>query len=399
MEQVLDIIGRPKRRSVPMTSRPATGSSPSWWAALAPARRTRIVCTLGPASTDRQTLRSMVAAGMDIARFNFSHGSHEIHRALASTVREVAVDLGRPVALMQDLQGPKLRIGALAGRGFIELVDGEQVEIRAAATSTDPMVVPVPHRRLVRALQPHDRVLLGDGEIELLVRSCSADAVSCVVVRGGRLADRKGITAPGRYFPMPILTRKDLSDLAFGRTVGFDLLAVSFVRTGADMDGVRKLTRELGWEVPLVAKLETQEALSNLGAILAASDAVMVARGDLGVQLPLTEVPAAQKEIIRRANLAGLPVITATQMLESMVTSTRPTRAEATDVANAVWDGTDAVMLSAETSAGRHPVPSIQVMSDLCLAAEASPSWRRSAGPGWAVTPGRAAAVTGGPVR
>lgn len=399
MNAMLDITDKPKRRSLLDTSEPATTASPSWWTALAPARRTRIVCTLGPASADAETLKALIAAGMDVARFNFSHGRHDAHRAMAAAVRRIARDLDRPVALMQDLQGPKLRIGALPAKGFIELVEGGQVELRPGASSTETAVIPVPHRELVRALQPLDRVLLGDGDMELTVRAQSGDAVICTVVQGGRLAERKGITVPGRYFPTPVLTRKDLNDLAFGRSLGFDLLAVSFVRSGADMDGVRKLTRELGWDVPLIAKLETQEALAELDAILAASDAVMVARGDLGVQLPLAAVPAAQKEIIRRANLAGLPVITATQMLESMLTNSRPTRAEATDVANAVWDGADAVMLSAETSAGQHPVEAVRVMSELCLVAEANTSWRRSAGPGWTLAPASPAGMEGGLAR
>ena len=235
----------------------------------------------------------------------------------------------------------------------------------------------------MNALQPGDRVLFGDGEIEVRVRSRGIDAAVCEVVRGGALSERKGITVPGRYFAMPILTRKDVADLAFGQSLGFDFLALSFVRTADDVQGARRLCRQLDWNVPLVAKLETQEALWNLDAILAVSDAVMVARGDLGVQLPLAEVPAAQKEIISSANQAGVPVITATQMLESMIASGRPTRAEATDVANAIWDGTDAVMLSAETSAGRDPVEAVRTMSDLCLSAERNAHWRRSVGAGW----------------
>jgi pyruvate kinase len=382
MNRLLDLTDKLSRNQPTNHQRPDTDGR----ATVPTGRRTRIVATLGPASADVETIRRMCAAGMDVARFNFSHGSHEFHRRLAGVVRQVAAESGRPVLLMQDLQGPKLRIGTLPG-GSIDLIDGTEVEVRFASASNDLGVVPVPHRELVRALEPRDRLLLGDGEMELSVLASRGDAAWCAVLRGGRLGERKGISLPGRYFPTPLLTRKDRNDLAFGRSLGFDLLALSFVRTASDLTGVRSLTRELGWEVPLVAKLETQEALLNLDDILVASDAVMVARGDLGVQLSLAAVPAAQKEIISRANQARVPVITATQMLESMVTSSRPTRAEATDVANAVWDGTDAVMLSAETSAGTHPAEAITAMSEFCLAAESNDAWRRGVGAGWHFNP------------
>jgi pyruvate kinase len=365
------------RPTVPLPSLPATRRS-----APATNRRTRIVCTLGPACEDRRILREMTAAGMDVARYNFSHGSHDCHRRLIGEVRQVSAEQGRRVDLMQDLQGPKLRIGALPG-GALDLAEGEAIELRSGSVSAGHLAVPVPHRALLNALQPGDRVLFGDGEIEVRVRSRGVEAAVCEVVRGGALSERKGITVPGRHFAMPILTRKDVADLAFGQSLGFDFLALSFVRTADDVQGARRLCRELDWNVPLVAKLETQEALWNLDAILAVSDAVMVARGDLGVQLALAEVPAAQKEIISSANRAGVPVITATQMLESMIASGRPTRAEATDVANAIWDGTDAVMLSGETSAGRNPVEAVRAMSELCLAAERKGCWRRGVGAGW----------------
>lgn len=324
----------------------------------------------------------MTAAGMDVARFNFSHGSHDRHRQLVNAVRQVAAVQGRAVALMQDLQGPKLRIGTLPGAA-LELVEGEAIELRPGCNCEAHKAIPVPHRAMLRALQPGDRVLFGDGEIEVRVRSREVEAAHCEVIRGGTLGERKGITVPGVYFVLPVVTRKDIADLAFGQSLGFDFLAISFVRTAQDVEGARRLCRELDWSVPIIAKLETQEALWNLDGILAVSDAVMVARGDLGVQLPLAEVPAAQKEIISSANRAGVPVITATQMLESMVASGRPTRAEATDVANAIWDGTDAVMLSAETSAGSHPVEAVRAMSDLCVSAERNAWWRRGVGAGW----------------
>ena len=346
------------------------------------ARRTKIICTLGPATADLDTLRDLVAAGMDVARFNFSHGSHDFHRRLVQLLRQAAAELERPVALMQDLQGQKLRIGTLPGGG-VDLTEGEAASLRWGTRSDDPKIVPVPHVGLLRALRPFDRVLFGDGEIELSVRSTGEAAADCEVVRGGRLGERKGISVPGRWFPMPVLSRQDLDDIAFGHSIGFDFLAVSFVRTAQDVKAVRMVTRELGWPVQLVAKLETREAMWDLELILDEADAVMVARGDLAVQLSIAEVPVAQKTVIRSANNAGVPVITATQMLESMVRSAVPTRAEATDVANAVWDGTDAVMLSAETSSGEHPVDAVRAISELCFAAERNDMWRRGAGAGW----------------
>jgi pyruvate kinase len=343
---------------------------------LAALRRTRIVCTLGPSCRQVETLQEMVEAGMDVARFNFSHGDHEFHRLAAAAVREAAVLAGRPVALMQDLQGPKLRIGALL-YGSVDLVEGRQVELTSVACVGDQNTIPLPHPTLVRALKPGDRVLLADGELELCVRVAGGESALCTVTRGGLLGERKGIAVPGRSFALPVLTDKDMEDLRFGRTLGFDFVALSFVRSAHDVEVGRRAVGRLGWDVPIIAKLETQEALTNLDEILACADAVMVARGDLGVELPIGEVPAAQKDIIRRANLAGVPVITATEMLQSMVTGNRPTRAEASDVANAVWDGTDAVMLSGETSAGDHPGEAVRAMAEICNAAEANASCHR----------------------
>ncbi|TMF90274.1 MAG: pyruvate kinase [Chloroflexi bacterium] len=305
-----------------------------------PMRKTRIVCTLGPSSVEVLTLRRLFAAGMDVARLNFSHGDEATHRAAVKAVRQVAQETGRYVALLQDLQGPKIRTGAL----------------------TEPLV----------------RVLLADGQIELKVRGTHGNGqVTCSVVRGGLLGERKGVAIPGRSLTMPALTAKDKQDLALGAELQFDYVAISFVRSPADVQACREEMERLGWRAPVVAKLEKLQAIRNLRDIIAASDAVMVARGDLGVEMALGEVPAIQKDIINRANRAGVPVITATEMLESMVTSNRPTRAEASDVANAIWDGTDAVMLSQETSTGAHPVEAVRAMSRICLAAENHPAYLR----------------------
>ena len=340
-------------------------------------RRTRIICTLGPASSSRAVVRALIAAGMDIARINFSHGIADEHREMVATVRAVAAQMGRHIALLQDLQGPKIRTGRLA-HAPVRLRRGEPVTLTARPVVGDQTLIPVSHPAFLRSLIPEEKVLLADGEIELRVRSVKgADAV-CTVVRGGLLGERKGIAAPNCPIRLPALTAKDLDDLRLGAELRFDYLALSFVRSAADLVTCRRALRRVGWEVPLIAKLERPQALLHLDEILTHADGVMVARGDLGVELSLAEVPAAQKDIIEHANLRGVPVITATEMLESMVSSNRPTRAEASDVANAIWDGTDAVMLSQETSVGAHPVESVRAMAAICRAAESHPTYQRA---------------------
>jgi pyruvate kinase len=313
----------------------------------------------------------------------------ETQRESVRLVREAAAAAGRHVALLQDLQGPKIRTGSLAPP-LVRLLRGRRVTLTARQVTGGVDLVPVSHEELIQVLRPHDRVLLADGEIELRVIAVEAGDADCVVVRGGMLGERKGVTAPGRPLDLPPLTEKDLRDLRLGAELGFDYLALSFVRTASDLGACRGALDGCGQRTPLIAKLERAAALRNLKEILEAADGVMVARGDLGVELPLGEVPAAQKDIIQRANRAGVPVITATEMLESMVTSNRPTRAEASDVANAIWDGTDAVMLSQETSVGAHPVESVRAMARVCLAAESHPSYQRAR-----PSPGREAGSVG----
>ena len=343
-------------------------------------RRTRIICTLGPASASRATLRSLVSAGMDVARVNFSHGTADEHRATVAAVRAVAASMGRHIALLQDLQGPKIRTGRLHDAP-VRLRRGEDVTLTARNVVGDASLVPVSHGALIASLIPEERVLLADGEIELRVRAVKGREAHCVVVRGGLLGERKGITAPNCPIRLPALTDKDHADLALGAELAFDYVALSFVRSAQDLVACRRAMHEAGWNAPLIAKLERPQALKELDGILSHAQGVMVARGDLGVELSLEEVPAAQKDIIDRANRRGVPVITATEMLESMVTSNRPTRAEASDVANAIWDGTDAVMLSAETSIGAHPVESVRAMAAICRAAEDHPSYQRALTP------------------
>ena len=356
---------------------------------MSPVRRTRIVCTLGPASGSAAVLRTMISAGMDVARLNFSHGDHATHRQVAADVREAAEAADRPIALLGDLQGPKIRTGPLES-AFIRLVRGRTVILTGESRTRRAQDAPsegapqavnhieISHPELVEALQRGDHVLLDDGRIVLVVRSVGGRQAECSVVRGGLLGERKGVSVPGRPLPMPALTEKDLEDLKLAVELQVDWVALSFVRQPEDVLLCQKHLGDLACKTPVIAKLEKLEAIRNLSKILEVADAVMVARGDLGVELKLGDLPAVQKDVIDRANRAGVPVITATEMLESMVTSNRPTRAEASDVANAIWDGTDAVMLSQETSVGAHPVEAVRAMARICLSAERHPDYQRA---------------------
>jgi pyruvate kinase len=323
----------------------------------------------------------MVHAGMDVARLNFSHGDPETHRLAARHVREAAEAAGRPIALLGDLQGPKIRTGALDS-AFKRLVRSRTVTLVSAGTPADPDPgmdrIEVSHPELIQALHVGDRVLLDDGRIELVVRALASGRAECKVVRGGLLGERKGVSVPGRSLPLPALTEKDLDDLKLAVELGVDYVALSFVRKAEDVAACQDQLRALGCRAGVIAKLEKLEAIHNLESILGVADAVMVARGDLGVELKLGDLPAIQKEVIDRANRAGVPVITATEMLESMVTSNRPTRAEASDVANAIWDGTDAVMLSQETSVGAHPIEAVRAMARICQSAQRHPGFERA---------------------
>jgi pyruvate kinase len=338
-------------------------------------RRTRIVCTLGPSSASPSVLRAMLQAGMDVARLNFSHGDPTTHRQAAADVRAAAEAADRPVALLGDLQGPKIRTGPLES-AFQRLVRGRRVFLTGSPRAAENEIE-ISHPELVDALRPGDRVLLDDGRIELKVRNVQPGRAECSIIRGGLLGERKGVSVPGRPLPMPALTEKDLEDLKLAVELGVDYVALSFVRHPEDVLACQRQLSELNCRTPVIAKLEKLEAIHQLGKILEVADAVMVARGDLGVEIELGELPAVQKEVIDHANRAGVPVITATEMLESMVTSNRPTRAEASDVANAIWDGTDAVMLSQETSVGAHPVEAVRAMARICESAQRHPAFQR----------------------
>jgi pyruvate kinase len=332
------------------------------------ARRTRIVATLGPATESPAVLRRLLAAGVDVARINFSHGTADDHLARVARLREAAADLKRNVAILVDLPGPKLRVRLPAPR---ELTEGSEIGFAAAAEAkvADDIVITEPE--LLRDVRVGHRVLLDDGRLQLEVVGTGTDRVTARVTAGGTLSPNKGLNLPDTPLTIPALTDRDREAVAVAARAGVDWLALSFVRSGDAADDLRREARAVGLDVPVLAKIERPEAVDRAGEIILAFDGVMVARGDLGVEIPLERVPTVQKEIISLARSAGKPVITATDMLDSMREHPRPTRAEASDVANAIYDGTDAVMLSGETAAGRYPVEAVGCMSRIAAEAEA----------------------------
>jgi pyruvate kinase len=332
-------------------------------------RRTKIVCTIGPACNSRADLDRLVGAGMDVARLNFSHGTLGEHGEVIRAIREGEREWGRPITILQDLQGPKVRLGVFAG-GCADLVTGERFTLSAHAATGTAARAPISHPEFLSVVRPGDQVWMDDGMIQLVVEHVEDGEVHCRVASGGMVSDHKGVSLPRLPPQTSTLTAKDREDLRFGVAHGVDYVAVSFVRSAADIEEVRGVLRELGAEVPIVAKLERAEIVPNLAGILARVDAVMVARGDLGVDVPLEDVPIIQKDVIRQARLGKVPVIVATQMLESMVSHVRPTRAEVSDVATAIFDGADAIMLSAETATGRYPVESVEMMARIAERAE-----------------------------
>ena len=333
--------------------------------------RTKIVCTLGPASDDEATVRAFVQARMAVARINFSHGTYDDHGRRIATVRRVASEAGRAVAILADLQGPKLRVGLLPSEGM-DLVEGETVILANEQSPSRPDLIPLPHPEVLQEVRNGDRILLDDGLLELQVLKGDGQQVWAKVVAGGVLKSRKGISLPHTGLQMPSITDKDRQDAAFAVEQGVDYFGLSFVRCASDVEHLRAYLRELGSDIPIIAKIEKPEALDCVNEILAASDGLMVARGDLGIEAPAEEVPIAQKRIIRACNRASRPVITATQMLDSMIRNPRPTRAEASDVANAILDGSDAIMLSGETAVGRYAVESVRTMARIAEVTERS---------------------------
>jgi len=338
-------------------------------------RKAKIVATIGPASADDAVLERMLLAGMDVARLNFSHGNYYEHAARTASLRHLAEELEHPLAILQDLQGPKIRVGRLSSP--LELIPGQTVGLYREGDkhrlTDDGARIPVDFSELFGRISTGDRILLDDGRISLTVTEAGKDTIAARVNNEGVLSSHKGINLPGIRLDIPSFTEKDAADLEFGLSLGVDYVAMSFVQTAQDVLSVRQAIENGQVESPpaLIAKMERPQALENLEEILAVADGVMVARGDLGVEMPPEEVPLAQKRIIQQANRLGKIVITATQMLESMLHEPLPTRAEASDVANAIFDGTDAVMLSGETAAGEYPVESVQMMNRIVCRAEA----------------------------
>jgi pyruvate kinase len=333
-------------------------------------RRAKIICTVGPSCNSEVLLRDLMRLGMDVARLNFSHGTHEEHGRVIERLRRAAEKEDRTICILQDLQGPKIRTGELKGHTHVTLKAGSKVTITPRGVEGTASLISTTFRDLAREVQTGARILLSDGLIELRVSRVRGDDVECEVINGGPLGEHKGINLPGIALSIPALTEKDRADLEFGLKHGVDMIAVSFVRSAADVGIAKQLIAAHNSDVPVIAKLEKPQALEHLEEILEATDGVMVARGDLGVEMPPEKVPIIQKRIIHRASEWRKPVITATQMLESMVENPRPTRAEASDVANAIFDGTDAVMLSAETASGRYPREAVTMMARIVVEAE-----------------------------
>ncbi|AFY69320.1 pyruvate kinase [Thalassoporum mexicanum PCC 7367] len=333
--------------------------------------RTKIVATIGPASSSRAMIKQLIESGMAVARLNFSHGSYEDHANTIATIRQLSQELGKPVTLLQDLQGPKVRVGHLPNGG-IPLEEGiEYFLVPIEEFRGEENIIPIDYPHLATEAEPDTQILLDDGLLELRVIEVNHQAVKCEVVKGGMLASRKGVNFPSLNLQLPSMTEKDEQDLQFGVEKGIDWVALSFVRQVQDIRSLKELLTKLGAATtPVIAKIEKPQAIDNIEAIVAECDGIMVARGDLGVEMSPEKVPLLQKKIIRLCNQQGIPVITATQMLQSMIDNPRPTRAEASDVANAIIDGTDAVMLSGESAVGQYPTQAVEIMARIAAQTE-----------------------------
>jgi pyruvate kinase len=335
-------------------------------------RRAKIICTIGPACNSEDAMRDLMRMGMDVARLNFSHGTHDDHAANIERLRVVAQQENRTICILQDLQGPKIRTGRLIGHTPVAIKTGSHVTITPREVDGTPTLISTTFKTLASEMKPGARILLSDGLIELRLISRRGADIICEVINGGFLGEHQGINLPGAALSIPALTPKDRKDLGFGLKHAVDMVALSFVRSAADVLTVKRIIAKHGSSTPVIAKLEKPQALEQLEEIFEASDGVMVARGDLGVEMAPEKVPVIQKHIIRRSAAWRKPVITATQMLESMIENPRPTRAEASDVANAVFDGTDAVMLSAETASGSYPREAVAMMAKIVVEAESN---------------------------
>lgn len=333
-------------------------------------RKTKIICTLGPSVSDKKMIRELILNGMNGARFNFSHGTHESHLQMLEALKSIREELNAPVAAILDTKGPEIRIKSFKNNS-VELKPGAKFTLTVDDVIGDETRVSVTYKNLHREIKKGERILLDDGLIELCVIGISDKNIECIVQNGGVISDNKGINTPDTDENLPALTEKDIEDIRFGIENDFDFIAASFIRTASDVNEIRKVLGEYGGEnIGIISKIENRRGVENIESIIEASDAIMVARGDLGVEIPVQEVPIIQKRIIRKCQNVGIPVIIATQMLDSMIRNPRPTRAEASDVANAVFDGASAVMLSGETASGKYPMESLITMSDIALTTE-----------------------------
>lgn len=327
-------------------------------------RKTKIVCTVGPATDNDDIMREIMLAGMDVARFNFSHGDFEIHKRRFEQVTRLRDELGLPIATMLDTKGPEIRLGKFADGKPVLLKDGDTFTLTTEECICTSEKAYITFKNLPADISIGTAILINDGAVELRADKITDTNIVCTVVHGGMVSDNKGINVPGVELSMPYLSERDMNDLEFGAKLGFDFIAASFVRSCADINYLKKFTKSLGWTTPrIIAKIENMDGVNNIDEIIDASDGIMVARGDMGVEIPFEQIPAIQKDIIQKGYMSGKQVITATQMLESMITNLRPTRAEITDVANAIYDGTSAIMLSGETAAGKHPVEAVKTMA------------------------------------
>lgn len=327
-------------------------------------RKTKIICTVGPATDKPEILENMMRAGMNVARFNFSHGDYETHERRFREVVSAREKLHLPVATILDTKGPEIRLGLFKDNKPVEIFTGDEYTLTTRDVVCDNKIASVSFRDLPRDISVGTKILINDGLVSLKVQKLTDTDMLCMVTDGGVLSNRKGVNVPGVELSMPYLSERDMSDLEFGAKLGFDYIAASFVRTAADIAYLRKFTNALGWRtVRIIAKIENMDGVRNIDEIIAEADGIMVARGDMGVEIPFEMIPSIQKKIIKKSYRAGKQVITATQMLESMIANPRPTRAEITDVANAIYDGTSAIMLSGETAAGAHPVEAVETMA------------------------------------
>ncbi len=327
-------------------------------------RKTKIVCTIGPSTDNEDVLRRLMLAGMNVARFNFSHGDFETHKARFDQIVRIREELNLPIATMLDTKGPEVRLGLFKDNKKVTLESGDKYTLTIDECECNEKRACISFKRLINDVKIGTRILIDDGLVSMTVDKICGNDIVCTVVDGGVISSRKGVNIPGVKLSMPYLSTQDMADLEFGARLGFDFIAASFVRSAADVDYLRKFTESVGFcGVKIIAKIENMDGVNNIDEIIKASDGIMIARGDMGVEIPFEQIPALQKELIRKGYTAGKQVITATQMLESMVTNPRPTRAEITDVANAIYDGTSAIMLSGETAAGKHPVKAVETMA------------------------------------